>query len=137
MTPEEREKKESQPCTESDVDGLPGLHVRDIQEDAKGQVFISTNAGVAKYDGQTFTTLQIVDAPPGEGWVLDPNDVWIVFQPGTSGPCRYDGKSVTRYSVGDEAYAITVLGDADGGTWVGTLEQGAFALGGEGFEPFR
>jgi len=75
------------------ADGLSGNQVRDIEEDTKGNVFISTTQGVARFDGKKFTALEIVEEPPaGEGWVLDSDDVWLVFNQGKGGPCRYDGE---------------------------------------------
>ena len=77
-------------------DGLSGLQVRDIEEDSLGNVFIATNDGVSKFDGDTFETLEIVEAAPGEGWVLDPEDVWVAFDAGDHGPYRYDGERLYR-----------------------------------------
>ena len=77
--------------------GLAGVHVRDIAEDKEGRVFVSTNTAVCLFDGERFQPLEIHDAPTAsEGWVLDPDDVWIVFDPGTGGPCRYDGTKLYR-----------------------------------------
>lgn len=79
----------------TETDGLSGRQVRGIVEDSKGTLFISTIDGVSKFDGEEFTTLEFVDAPPdGGGWVLNPEDVWIVFKPGVHGPCRYDGEKL-------------------------------------------
>jgi len=77
------------------ADGLSGHQVRDIREDAKGNVFISTTNGVCKFDGKTFTNLEPVEPPAGsDGWVLRPDDVWIVFDPGGYGVVRYDGEKL-------------------------------------------
>jgi ligand-binding sensor domain-containing protein len=74
------------------VDGMGGDQVRDIEEDAEGNVFVSTYSGVFKFDGAKFTALEIVDGLPAESaWALKPDDVWIIFNPGNGGPCRYDG----------------------------------------------
>ena len=79
----------------TEADGLSGHQVRAIEEDSKGNVFISTNGGVSKFDGKKFTTLEVVKASTTkEGWVLNPNDVWIVFDPGEHGPFRYDGEKL-------------------------------------------
>jgi ligand-binding sensor domain-containing protein len=77
------------------ADGLSGDQVRDIDDDTRGNVIISTTDGVSKFDGMRFTTLELVEAPrTGEGWILDPDDVWILFDPGLAGPCRYDGEKL-------------------------------------------
>jgi ligand-binding sensor domain-containing protein len=79
------------------ADGLSGHQVRDIEEDAKGNVFISTNSGVSKFDGKRFTTLEFIESPAsGDAWKLKPDDVWIVFGAGQYGPCRYDGEKLYR-----------------------------------------
>jgi len=79
----------------SPADGMGGLHVRDIQGDDEGNVFVSTNSGVFKFDGTAFTALEVVEAAsPKGGWKLDASDVWIVYRPGEYGPCRYDGEKL-------------------------------------------
>ncbi len=78
-------------------DDLGGVHVRDIQEDKAGNLFISTNAAVTKFDGVQFEKLELVDAPTdGSAWALEPDDVWLVFDPGRHGPCRYDGERLVH-----------------------------------------
>jgi formylglycine-generating enzyme required for sulfatase activity len=79
------------------TDGLIGGQVRDIEEDSDGNVLVSTNGGVSKFDGKRFKALKMVEAPSSDvGWVLDPEDVWIVFDPGNHGICRYDGETLYR-----------------------------------------
>lgn len=79
----------------SPEDGITGLRVRDIQGDNDGNIFVSTNNGVCKFDGTSFTDLQVIKAASQkEGWALDKNDVWIVYQPGNHGPLRYDGEKL-------------------------------------------
>lgn len=74
---------------------LGGDQVRDIKEDTKGNIFISTNDAVTMFDGNGFTTLELVKAPDdGTAWVLNADDVWLVFDPGRYGPCRYDGEKL-------------------------------------------
>lgn len=78
------------------ADGLSGLQVRDIQEDREGHVLVSTTDGVFRFDGRNWTELEVEAAPSGTGWRLDPDDVWIVVEPGVGGPCRYDGERLYR-----------------------------------------
>lgn len=129
-------------------DGLAGLHVRDIQEDARGHVLISTNQGVSVYDGERFSTLELVEEEAGAGWTLDPEDVWIVFEPGGRGPCRYDGEKLYSLKLtGSPAEEVTSPGspqpsrlssgvysihkDRRGHLWFGTAEAGACRFDGE------
>ncbi|MCC7292078.1 MAG: hypothetical protein IT449_08470 [Phycisphaerales bacterium] len=84
-------------------DGLSHDQVRGIQQHAPtGDILITTNAGVSKFDGRRFVTLPITEmkppqsaAPPNEGldegWVLNADDLWMT---GSGGPRRYDGKTL-------------------------------------------
>lgn len=80
--------------------GLCNDHIRGIQQHASsGDILISTNTGVSKYDGQRFVTLPVTemdspDPPDAKGWVLNPDDVWLPIQPRQKGPYRYDGKTL-------------------------------------------
>jgi ligand-binding sensor domain-containing protein len=77
-------------------DGLSHDQVRGIQQHGPtGDILITTNAGVSKFDGQKFTTLSVTEMKSAdEGWVLDPDDVWLPIQPKQMGPYRYDGKTL-------------------------------------------
>ena len=124
------------------ADGLSGDQVRDIEEDTEGNVFISTTDGVTKFDGKRFTPLELVEAPhTGEGWVLDPDDVWLVLGPGNHGPCRYDGERLYHLklskSPAEDAYrakypdaafspsgVYSIYKDRRGHMWFGTAAVG-------------
>ena len=124
------------------ADGLSGLQVRDIEEDAKGNVFISTNGGVSKFDGKRFTALELVEASPTkDAWELNPDDVWIVFYPGNHGPYRYDGERLYHLklskSPAEDAYraqypninfspsdVYSIYKDRRGHLWFGTANVG-------------
>jgi ligand-binding sensor domain-containing protein len=64
--------------TFSDGDGLPGNYVQALWEDMPGNLWIGTDLGLARYDGQTFTTflpgvnILAIDGRnrPEEIWVL-------------------------------------------------------------------
>lgn len=93
-------------------DGLSHDQVRGIQQHApSGDILITTNAGVSKFDGQRFVTLPTTEmksaAPPNEGWVLNHDDLWLS---GAGGPRRYDGKTLYQLKLpkspqADEWYA--------------------------------
>ncbi len=80
------------------ANGLSGNQVRAIHEDIKGNVLVSTEGGVCKFDGKTFATLEVIKAtsdnadPDKDGWELNADDLWIVLRPGDNGPLRYDGE---------------------------------------------
>ncbi len=123
------------------ADGLGGDQIRDIEEDANGNLFISADEAVTKFDGTEFTTLELVEAPAdGSAWVLDPDDVWIVCGPGRRGPCRYDGEhlysmKLTASPVADagsdtpgrrftESGVYSIHRDRQGHLWFGTAGVG-------------
>jgi hypothetical protein len=50
-------------------DGLVSNEIRGFQEDSMGNIFIETERGVNKFDGQTFQTLQIANPEsPTNDW---------------------------------------------------------------------
>lgn len=65
----------------------------------------------------------------------DEGSLWMTS--GEDGLYEYDGESVTRYSIGDGAYATGVHRDRDGSLWVGTLEHGVYTFDGERLAPFE
>ena len=73
-------------------DGLVSNEIRGFQEDAAGNVFIETMHGVSKFDGQSFTTLEIKEGGSDpNNWVLNPDDLWFRIGFDKRGPYRYDG----------------------------------------------
>ncbi len=87
--------------------GLAGNAVRAIQEDEQGRVLVAAGGGVSRFDGERFDPLEIVKAPAGEGWILDPGDIWIVADPGDGGPWRYDGEKVIELELSKSPAAAT------------------------------
>lgn len=73
-------------------DGLVSNEIRGIQEDALGNIFIETEIGVSKFDGQLFKTLEIVNPnAPSDDWILKPDDLWFRIGFTNSGVFRFDG----------------------------------------------
>lgn len=46
----------------TDRDGLPSMVIYDIKEDAKGYIWLGTEAGICRYDGVHFQTFQVPNA---------------------------------------------------------------------------
>lgn len=130
-------------------DGLPNNHVRGIQEDKAGNVFITTNEGFSKFDGKKFTTLP-VSGDSDDQWKLEPDDLW--FSAGA--PYRYDGKSLYRlklpptklgeawiakhprekYPRFSNPYDVyTLYKDSKGNMWFGTGAAGVCRYDGKSF----
>lgn len=73
--------------------GLCGDAVRNLYEDSRGHVLIATTSGISRFDGERLETLEFAaELTKPERWVLDPKDLWMVFDPGVRGPVRYDGE---------------------------------------------
>jgi ligand-binding sensor domain-containing protein len=74
-------------------DGLVSNEIRSFQEDSAGNIFIETERGVSKFDGQSFRTLQIANPEsPANDWRLEPNDLWFRIGFNKNGPYRFDGE---------------------------------------------
>jgi ligand-binding sensor domain-containing protein len=122
-------------------DGLSNDTIRQIQEDASGNMYFSTFGGINKYDGNKISTLQPIES---NDWKSEPNDLWfyILGRKNEHGPYRYDGKQLyhltfPRHYLHDEImkqginpffspYEIyTIYTDKKGAIWFGTSVFGA------------
>ena len=131
-------------------DGLAGDNIGGIQEDKSGNLYFSTNGGISKFDGRSFTTLE----PQATGeWKLQPDDLWFPAGQDTGAVYRYDGKSLYRLAfpktkAGDAAtlprdkfpnakyspYDVyTIFKDSKGNLWLGTAVLGACRYDGKSF----
>ena len=106
--------------------GLPSDQVWSFQEGEDGQLYIGTAAGLARYDGKRFTTLEgTADRPVPSGYVFriirDRGGVlWFASE---SGLFRYDG--ITWSSLDEEdglpsLLVQTITQGNDGAYWIGT-----------------
>jgi len=133
-------------------DGLSGDSIRGIQEDKSGNLFFTTERGISKFDGRSFTTLKPVAA--GE-WKKEPDDLWFAGPPDTGLVYRYDGQSLyglafPRTKAGDAHYVqmprdkfpnakyspydvYTIFKDSKGNIWFGTAVLGACRYDGKSF----
>ncbi|MFT3882657.1 MAG: two-component regulator propeller domain-containing protein [Gemmatales bacterium] len=135
-------------------DGLSDNRIRAIQQDKSGNLFITTVTGINKFDGKTFTTLQVAaNNDPEKDWRLNPDDLW--FQSlygvrGHNGPFRYDGKSLyklkfPKHYLEDENSAkhpngvaspydvYFIYKDRRGSLWLGTGSLGVCRYDGKNF----
>ena len=65
----------------------------------------------------------------------DAGALWMAC--GEDGVLKYDGEDVTRYPIGDGAYALSIYRDHEGKLWIGTVEDGIYTFEGASFEPFK
>ncbi|MBX3117617.1 MAG: hypothetical protein KF784_01010 [Fimbriimonadaceae bacterium] len=124
----------------STKDGLPNNRIREIKEDKSGNIFISTLDGICKFDGRTFTTLNVVKTD--KGWRLHSDDLWFKGASNEPGPFRYDGKTLyllkfpkhyledqitkeTPYPAASPYSIYTIYKDTKGNVWFGTANLGA------------
>ena len=136
------------------ADGLIDNTIRGIQGDTDGNIFIETPSGVCKYDGKTFTKLEVVDSPLNE-WKNEPDDLWFNCNGNPQDVYRYDGDSLYELTLprknlrkafgyhvkglsfdGMSSSPYSVFGidkDKDGNLWIGTVVAGAFRYDGDSF----
>ena len=130
-------------------EGLVSNEIRGFQEDSLGNIFIETEQGVSKFDGQTLTTLQIANPnSPKNDWRLEPNDLWFRVGSNNNAVYRFDGeylhslkfpKSPQEDSYyGDNsktnlrAYGLyTIYKDRKGFMWFGTASLGVCRFDGK------
>ncbi|MEW6750324.1 MAG: two-component regulator propeller domain-containing protein [Candidatus Latescibacterota bacterium] len=105
-------------------DGLPGGTVGVALQDRAGALWVGTESGLSRFDGQRFAHFSLADGL-AEGTVralCEDGDgvLWIGTQGGLS---RYDGHTFTTFTqadglVGEELRALQV--DPGGQLWIGT-----------------
>lgn len=127
--------------------GLPHHRVEDIQEDKWGNIYVNTPGGVCKVDGQSFSTLPVLES--GE-WKLQPGDLWFKSLQFSGQVYRYDGKDlhslefpqcklgeewIAKHPTYSNPYAIyTIYKDSKGNMWFGTAALGACRYNGKSFD---
>ena len=131
-------------------DGLPSNNLGSVQEDQYGHIYIMTDLGISKFDGDTFTTLKINTDTSFLHWKLDSGDVWFKGFWGSGGPFRYDGTSLfalklPKHELEDQfnlkypeatysPYDVyCIYKDSKGHIWIGTSTFGACHYDGNSF----
>jgi signal transduction histidine kinase/ligand-binding sensor domain-containing protein len=108
-------------------DGLPDIFVRALWQDRDGNIWVGTNAGIARFDGQRFST-------PEAGGV-EPELVRCIFEDREGDLWVGSNSGLTRYR--DTAFTVygkteglpsdepnTVFQDRSGRIWVGFHDAG-------------
>lgn len=62
-------------------------------------------------------------------------NLWMAA--GSDGIWKFDGKTITRYPIGNRAYALAIYHDREGNLWAGTVDQGLYTLKDASFTPFK
>jgi len=118
-------------ATFNEPHGLPDGRVRCIVPGGDGAVWVGTRRGLFRFDGETFHSIALPDAPRGgniRGLLLDADGgLWIAA--GGSGLYSYrDGQAVADPN-SDElgaGEALCLAQDHGGHLWVGTRHAGIF-----------
>lgn len=127
-------------------DGLIDNSIRGIQEDNKGNIFIETPKGISKFNGNTFTSLKIIQSQKNE-WKLEPNDLWFNCNGNAKNVYRYDGQNLYELKLpkqdienvlgiteSENPYVVFGIDkDKQGNIWFGTVLAGAFRFNGKSF----
>lgn len=134
-------------------EGLAGAQVTGILEDRQGNIWISTDGGVSRFDDKAFTNYTTADGLPSKGcWsIFDARDgtIWV----GTAvGLCRLeaatDGSARGRFmplalptgAVPDldasAHWTACITQDRQGDLWFATRGAGAFTYDGRSFPRF-
>ena len=100
-------------------DGLASNSVRSIHQDKSGMIWLATDQGVCRYDGEIFETFTKTDGLSG-------NNVWDIYQHtngdiwfGTSdgGICRFNGYQFESFPDLNEGGVRVIEADASGNIW--------------------
>jgi len=127
-------------------DGLAGLKVFDICEDRNGDLWLATDGGLSRYDGNEFRNYTIEDGLPrshvqsvvedadGNIWVAT-GDWWTELGQGVA---RFDGEQWTQFTTDDGLASnkpICLLVASSGDLWIGGW-GGVSHYDGERFKSF-
>lgn len=118
--------------------GLPSNNANDVKIDKYGTVWVGTNEGLARFDGNkwtTFTTADgLIDYSIATIWIGD-NLIWVG---GVGGASLWNGKEWQSFPRGDYPLegVLTIAVDSDGITWFGTY-SGLVSYDGSNWKVFN
>lgn len=130
-------------------DGLVSNEIRGFQEDASGNIYIETTRGISKFDGLSFSTLQMANSENAPNrWALNPEDLWFRTGFTNNGIYRYDGEYLHLLKLSEapqeaefrnqnqwasySPYALyTIYKDRKGVVWFGTSSLGVCRFDGK------
>ena len=131
------------------ADGLINHRIISVQEDKHGNLYFDTPAGISKFDGQTFTTLEVDEnGTTKQEWKLEKDDLWFSAGWEHKGPYRFDGTNLyqlefPKNELEDEFYSkypnvshspygiYSIYKDKKGNIWFGTSDMGIYQFDGE------
>lgn len=120
--------------------GLPDNHIRSIQEDKNGNIWLETANGISSCDGKTITNHTIIENGDSQNeWAKTANDLW--FSAGNKeGVYRHDGKKLNYLAFPNpkvinpnNLYSVTSISEGKNDMlWIGTY-AGVFGYNGIDF----
>ncbi|HSR54323.1 MAG TPA: two-component regulator propeller domain-containing protein [Acidobacteriota bacterium] len=116
-------------------EGVPQSQIRDIHQDRRGYIWLATLGGVARFNGDTFSTLDL--GPVLLTLVIHEDRDGTLWFGTSQGLKRYDGWQTTTFTVEDGLPDNTIFAlfeDARGRLWIGTA-RGVGLYNGESFSP--
>ncbi len=123
-------------------DGLPSVRVNDLLVDGEGYLWVATDAGVTRYDGDTWITYDVADGLDSD-WIAalfqdESGGVWACSRDGERGLNYYDG---VRWGAPPATFLpplpidypnVTVMGgNEDMGYHIGLEDEGLLRFEGE------
>ncbi|MFT5375272.1 MAG: two-component system sensor histidine kinase/response regulator [Candidatus Latescibacterota bacterium] len=121
-------------------DGLASTVVDAIHQDHNGYLWIGTQGGISRYDGEHFTTFTTADglAYNGVSAIAEDAQGNLWFGTWGGGISRYDGEHFTTFTTADglaNDVVLSIFNDRHGNLWFGT-QGGACRYDGEDFTTF-
>jgi ligand-binding sensor domain-containing protein len=102
--------------------GIPSNLIRGIAEDASGNIWVSTNRGIGKFDGTNWTVYDASNSqlPSNDcNGIADEGDtIWICT---TGGFAKFDG---TNWTIYNSIFVTCLTIDGNGNKWVGSYFNG-------------
>ena len=126
-----------------DMQGLPQNSVRSIAQTSDGYLWLATEQGIARFDGQRFTVIDVKNTPSLlvneiTSLLVDARDtLWIGTHGG--GLSRYARNHLSTFTAKDGFAAKSVLSlysDRKGVLWIGTDGGGLYSFDGNRFTAY-
>lgn len=115
-------------------EGLPSNNLRQVVQDKRGYIWVSSFNGLMRFDGHTFDIFNSEKIPgiKSNGFSTIAEDIAgnMYFGTLTSGIARYDGNSFTLYKI-DTSFSKSITSisiDSDSNIWVGAQGSGLYNL---------
>jgi len=105
--------------------GLVNNYINSIEQDLKGNIWVSTSYGVSKFDGTNWTNYNTTNSGLASSWVKSittdvTGNLWVGTDKGVS---KFNGSTWTTYNTSNSGlsdnYVESITSDAAGNVWFG------------------